>query len=166
MKTGTIIFLVVLAIIIIAFIAFLIWSNKAQKKAEAAQEDIKETAQTTSMLVIDKKRMKLKEAGLPPFIVEQTPKYLRRAKVPIIKGKVGPQIHNFICDEKIFDLVPVKKEIKAVINGLYIIDVKGLRSGLQKEAKQGFFKKMRNKAIKYNEEYKEEKRKKDNKKNK
>ncbi|HHX55677.1 MAG TPA: hypothetical protein GX705_04945 [Clostridiales bacterium] len=160
MKTGTIVLLVILAIIIIAFIAFIIWSRRAQKKAEASEQEIKQSAQTTSMLVIDKKRMRLKDAGLPQFVIEQTPKYMRAAKLPIVKAKVGPQIHNFICDEKIFDLVPVKKEVKAVVNGLYILEVKGLRSSLEKQEKQGFFKKMKNKAIKYNEEQNKNKKKK------
>lgn len=160
MKTSTIVLLVILAIIVIAFIAFIIWSRKAQKKAEASEEEIKQSAQTTSMLIIDKKRMRLKDAGLPQFVFEQTPKYLRAAKVPIVRAKVGPQIHNFICDERIFDLVPVKKEVKAVVNGLYIIEVKGLRSNLKKEEKQGFFKKLKNKALEYNKEENKKKNKK------
>lgn len=149
MKTSTIVLLIILAIIVIALIAFIIWSRKAQKKAEASEEEIKQSAQSTSMLVIDKKRMRLKDAGLPQVVFEQTPKYLRVAKVPIVRAKVGPQIQNFICDEKIFDLVPIKKEVKAVVNGLYIIEVKGLRSNLEKEKKQGFFKKLKNKAVEY-----------------
>ena len=43
-----------------------------------------------------------------------------------MKAKVGPQIMSLICDEKIFDSVPVKKEVKAVVSGIYITDVKGL----------------------------------------
>ena len=33
---------------------------------------------------------------------------------------------SLICDEKIFDSVPIKKEVKAVVSGIYITDVKGL----------------------------------------
>lgn len=33
---------------------------------------------------------------------------------------------SLICEEKIFDSVPVKKEVKAVVSGIYITDVKGL----------------------------------------
>ena len=35
-----------------------------------------------------------------------------------------------ICDEKIFDSVPVKKEVKAVISGMYITEVRGARGPL------------------------------------
>ena len=46
--------------------------------------------QTVSMLIIDKKRMKLKDAGLPAIVLEQTPKLLRGSKLPIVKAKIGP----------------------------------------------------------------------------
>ena len=37
-------------------------------------------AQVVSMLIIDKKKLRLKEAGLPQMVVDNTPKYLRRTK--------------------------------------------------------------------------------------
>ena len=43
---------------------------------------------------------------------------------------------SLICDEKIFDLVPVKKEVKASVSGIYIVDVKGLRGGNAKVDKK------------------------------
>ena len=33
---------------------------------------------------------------------------------------------TLICEEKIFDSIPVKKEVKAVVSGIYITGVKGL----------------------------------------
>ena len=89
--------------------------------------------QTVSMLIIDKKRMKLRDAGLPQLVLDQTPKLMRGSKMPIVKAKVGPQILSLICDDKIFDSVPVKKEVKAVVSGIYILSVKGLH-GRQTEA--------------------------------
>ena len=73
------------------------------------------------MLVIDKKRMPLKESGLPQMVIEQTPKLMRRSKLPIVKAKIGPKIAIMIADEKVFDLIPLKKEIKAEVSGLYIV---------------------------------------------
>ena len=78
------------------------------------------------MLIIDKKKMRLKDAGLPQAVLDQTPKMLRNSRLPIIKAKVGPQVLSLICDDKIFDDVPVKKEVKASVSGIYVIDVKGL----------------------------------------
>ena len=39
-----------------------------------------------------------------------------------------------IADEKVFDLIPLKKEIKAEVSGLYIVGVKGIRGSLQTPA--------------------------------
>ena len=99
------------------------------------------------MLIIDKKRMKLKESGLPAMVIEQTPKLLRNSKMPIVKAKVGPQMMSLVCDEKIFDSVPVKKEVKAVVSGIYITEVKGLHGSVKVEQKKkSFFKRALEKA--------------------
>ena len=120
-----------------------------QKKSEAAQIEMQAGAQAYSILVIDKKRMKLKDAGFPQIVLDQTPKYLRRAKVPVVKAKIGPKVASLMCEEKIFDLIPVKKEVKAVMNGIYIIDVKGMRGGLDaKPEKKKFFARLKDKAQK------------------
>ena len=146
MPVWAIVVLIILAVLLVAFIALAIYANKLQKNTEASQEQIRAGAQTYSILVIDKKRMKLKEAGFPQLVIDQTPRALRGAKVPVVKAKIGPKVTNLMCDEKIFDLIPVKKEVKAVMNGIYIMDVKGLRGGLeQKPEKQGLLKRMRSK---------------------
>ena len=65
---------------------------------------------------------------------------MRRSKLPIVKAKVGPKINILIADEKVFDLIPVKKEIKAEVSGLYIVGVKGIRGSLEapQKKKKGF----------------------------
>lgn len=151
MKPAIIILLIVLAVIIAAFIGLTIYGKRLQKKSEQSQAQMKAGAQTVSILVIDKKRMKLKEANLPKIVLDQTPKYLRSSKVPIVKAKIGPKVMILMCDEKIFDLIPVKKEVKVVMNGIYIMDVKGLRANLDvKPVKQNFIQKMKRKIIKNN----------------
>ena len=116
--------------------------------------------QTISILVIDKKRMKLSEAGFPQIVLDQTPKYLRRAKVPVVKAKIGPKVASLMCEEKIFDLIPVKKEVKAVMNGIYIIDVKGMRGGLDaKPEKKKLFARMKDKMQKSIDRVEKEKKK-------
>ena len=143
MQTWQIVLLVVLVVLAAALVALYIFGSKMQKKSETAQADMMAGAQTYSILVIDKKMMKLKEAGFPKIVLDQTPKYLRGSKVPVVKAKIGPKVATLMCDAKIFDLIPVKKEVKAVMNGIYIIDVKGLRTGLDsKPEKQGFFKRL------------------------
>lgn len=146
MKPWIIVLLVVIAVLIVGLILLYRFGSKLQRRQEESEAQMKAAAQTTSLLVIDKKMMKLKEAGLPQIVIDQTPKYLRRSKVPVVKAKIGPRIMTLMCDPKVFDLIPVKKEIKAVVSGIYITEVKGLRSALApKTGKQGFFKKMKNK---------------------
>ena len=141
MSTVTTVLLVILVILVIALIALYFWGKKAQKKQDEQQAQIEATKQTVSMLVIDKKRMRLKESGLPQMVIDQTPKMLRRSKLPIVKAKVGPKISILIADEKVFELIPVKKEIKAEVSGLYIVGVKGISGSLETPApkKKGLF---------------------------
>lgn len=134
MSTLTIVLLVILVLMIIALIVLYFLGKRAEKKQAAQQEQLEAAAQSVSMLVIDKKRMKLKEAGFPAVVVENTPKYLRRAKVPVVKAKVGAKIMTLMCDEKVFPLIPVKKEVKAIVSGIYITGVKGLRGPLETPA--------------------------------
>lgn len=143
MSPVTITLLVILAIVILIFVALYFLGKKAQKKQAEQQAMLEANKQTVSMLIIDKKIMKLKDAGLPQAVIDQTPKLMRGSKLPIVKAKVGPQILTLISDEKIFDLIPLKKEVKAVVSGLYILDVRGLhgnKTAQKPEKKKGFFK--------------------------
>ena len=134
--------IVILCVLIVGAVALYFIGKKAQKKQAEQQEMLEANKQTVSMLIIDKKRLKIKDSGLPQMVIDQTPKMMRNSKMPIIKAKVGPQIMSLICDEKIYDSVPVKKEVKAVVSGIYVIGVKGLhgKAEAQPQKKKGFFK--------------------------
>lgn len=143
MNTFYIVLIIVAVVTVAAFIAIYFFGRKLQKKQEASEAQMQAAAQSVSILVIDKKKIKLKEANLPKIVLDQTPKYLRGSKVPIVKAKIGPKVMNLICDAKIYDIIPIKKEVKAVISGIYIMDVKGLRGNLdQKPVKKNLFKKI------------------------
>lgn len=146
MSKVTIVLLVILAILIIACIVLYFLGKKAEKKQAEQQEQLDAVKQTVSMLIIDKGRVRLRDAGFPPIVVENTPKYLRRSKVPVVKAKVGPKVMTLMCDAQIYPIIPVKKEVKATISGIYITGVKGLRGPLDTpEKKKGFFTRLRNK---------------------
>lgn len=141
MSTGTIIFLVILVILIAGLVALYFFGKKAQRQQAVQQEQMAAIAQTVSMLIIDKKRLKIKESGLPAQVIEQTPKYLRWNKLPIVKAKVGPKVMTLVCDDKVFEQLPVKREVKVVVSGIYITAIKSARGGLETPPKkQGFFK--------------------------
>lgn len=142
MSPLTIVLIVILVLVIAACIALYIFGKKAEKKQATQREQMEAAAQVISMLIIDKKKMKLKEAGLPAAVIENTPKYLRRTKIPVVKAKIGPRIMTLMCENKVFEVMPVKKEIKAVVSGLYITEIKSVRGGSIEppQKKKGFFK--------------------------
>lgn len=146
MSKVTIVLLIILAVLIVAMIALYYFGKRMQEKQEAQQEQLAAAAQQVSLLVIDKKKMRLKEAGLPQIVVDNTPKYLRRSKVPVVKAKVGPKIMTLMCENQIFDQIPVKKEVKATVSGIYITGVRGIRGSLETPVKKkGFFARLRGK---------------------
>lgn len=141
------ILLIILIILIIATVVLYFLGKRMEKRQADADKQMASVAQTVSMLIIDKKYMKLKEANLPALVLENTPWYMRRSKVPIVKAKVGPKIMTLMCDGKIYDSIPVKKEVKATVSGIYITQVKGVRGPLEtKESKEkkGFFARLMN----------------------
>lgn len=152
--------LIILAVMLIALAVLSIVGTKMQKKQMAQKEQIAAAAQQVSMLIIDKKIMKFKDAGMPKSVVDQTPKRMMNAKLPIVKAKIGPQIVNLICDDGIFDDLPTKGEVKAMVSGIYITEVKSIRgkkkAQVEEPKKKGFAAKLRAKQKKLQQEFEQE----------
>lgn len=131
--------ILIIAVIVLAVLYFL--GRKLEKRQVEQQAMLEAAKQTVSMLVIDKKKMKIRDAGLPKMVYEQTPKYMRWAKVPLVKAKVGPKVMTLLCDEKVFAALPVKAEVKVVVSGIYITELKSVRGGAAAPVpeKKGFF---------------------------
>ena len=126
MSTFSIVLLIILVVLIVGIIVLYFLGRKTEKQQAAQKEQMDAVAQQVSMLIIDKKRLKMKDSGLPEAVIAQTPWYAKNSKIPVVKAKVGPQMMTLICDAAIFDEMPVKKEVKATVSGLYITKVKGL----------------------------------------
>ena len=124
--TVTIVLLVITAVVIGITIALSLASISALFCCSEQDEQVAKVAQTVSMLIIDKKKMRVNQAGLPDEMINAMPWYAKRSKMPIVKAKVGPKVMTFICDYEVFDSVPTKREVKATVSGLYITGVKGL----------------------------------------
>ena len=156
------VFLTILAIVAIVLVVVMVvlyfLGKKMQKKQDESQAQMQAASQTATILVIDKKRMKLKDSGLPKMVLENTPKYLRGSKVPIVKAKIGPKVMSLIADEAVFDYIPIKKEVKATVSGIYITKVTGVRGPLEKpEGKKSWRTKLKEKANRANKELEKEK---------
>ena len=135
-NTFSIVMLSITGVMLIAVIVLFFVGKKLDKKQKEQQDMLDSNRQTISMLVIDKKKVRFKDAGFPQSVVDQAPKLSRFMKVPVVKAKVGPQVMSLVADEKIFDMIPVKKEVKAVVSGIYITDVKGLHGKIDMPVKK------------------------------
>lgn len=137
--------LLIITAVVLAVLYFL--GNKLQKRQAEQQQMLDAAAQTVSMLVIDKKKLKLTQAGLPKMVVDQTPKYMRWTKVPVVKAKIGPKVMTLIADARVFESLPVKTEAKVVLSGIYITQIKSVRGGSipTPPKKKGFFAKFKKK---------------------
>ena len=167
MTPGTIVLLVVIAITIAAMVALYFFGKKTQAKKEEQDAQMAAVAQTVSMLIIDKKRLKIKDSSLPQAVIDQTPWYMRWSKLPVVKAKVGPKVMTLIADESVFAEIPVKKEVKATGSGIYITAVRGLRGPLEKpEAKKSWRAKLKDKYESLNAQLKEEEKASNTKKSK
>lgn len=125
--TAGIVLLVIIAILIIAIIALYILGRRMQKKEAESQSQMEAASQSMTFYIIDMKRMKFRDANLPKIVMEQTPKYARRVKLPILKVKVGPRVMSLICDPKVFDTLAPKQEVKAKVSGIYVTSAKRVR---------------------------------------
>ena len=137
--------IVILIIALVALVVLYFLGNKLQKRQVEQQQLLEASKQVVSMLVIDKKKMKIKEANLPKLVYEQTPKYMRWAKVPVVKAKIGPKVMTLIADGRVFESLPIKTEAKVVISGIYITQIKSVRGGAipTPPKKKGFFARFR-----------------------
>jgi len=122
--------LIVIGVILVAFVVFTVtYGRKLQKRQAETEKAMEAAKQQISVLVIDKQRKKLKDSGLPENVIAQTPKYSRGMKVGVIKVKVGPRVMNLIADNKIYDIIPVKKTCTVVVSGIYVTEIKAVRGG-------------------------------------
>lgn len=142
--------LIVLCVLAVVAVVLYFVGRRMQRKQAGQQKQIDAAAQNMSLLIIDKKKMKLKDAGLPAIVLEQTPRYLRGMKLPVVKAKAGPKIMSFICDANIFDMIPLKKTVKATVSGIYITAVKAERGTLVAPPKKKGFAKLKDKFSKKN----------------
>lgn len=133
------ILLIILAILVVVLIVLYFVGKRLQKRQAEQQEQLEAAEQQVQLLVIDKKRLPVKESGLPQMVIDQVPKMMRRQKLPIVKVRVQGRIMNMIADEKVYDLIPTKKEVKATISGIYITDVRAIRGTLEQPKKKKSF---------------------------
>lgn len=122
-------------------------NRKASKRLSEQQSIIEKNKILTSIFVIDKKREKAENVNLPKAVMEQMPKIFKVRKAYFVKAKAGPQILTLMCDKKIFNDLPVKKNIKVELVGIYIYSIKSSKpvslEKVQKKEKKSFTSKLK-----------------------
>lgn len=134
MKVAIIIGIVLLVLVAVMLVLYFV-GQKMQKKQMEQKEMINAAATPMTMFIIKKEILPMKDANLPKAVFEQGGKQAKRmakAKIPVLKAKVGPQIMTLICDESIYADVPPHGEIKGMVSGIYLTQVKALHKGAKK----------------------------------
>lgn len=129
--------MVLIIIIVCAIMAGLYFLNRwAFKKMNAQQEIVDRSKQTTNAFIIDKKKDKIKNVNLPKMVIDNVPKIYKFINMYFVQAKVGPQIVTLICDKRIYEAMPLKKNVKIEIAGLYITNIVGMKSVEQVKAEK------------------------------
>jgi len=125
-----------LAFIIVAVLGVgLYFLNKwASTKMVEQQETVDRVKQTVTIFIIDKKKEKPVNSTLPKEVKANLPKWYRFIKMPLVKAKVGPQIVTLISDQKVFDALPLKKNVRVELAGMYISGMQGLKTKREMQA--------------------------------
>jgi len=128
MFQGADIILLITAIVAVVAVGLYFLNKWASRKMTDQQSLIEKSKQSMSIFVIDKKKMKVAEANLPKAVTEKMPKIYKFIKMPMVKAKIGPQIMTLMCEKKVYEAIPVKKNIKVEMAGIYIVGVKSGKS--------------------------------------
>ena len=131
MDTLGIIFTVVLVVAALAA-GFYFLGKHLQKKQNESQQIIDQNRQKITAFIIDKKKAKVTEANFPKSVLEQMPRRLRWIKMPLVKLKSGPQIVTMFCDKKVFEALPLKKQVQLEVSGGYILSFSTGKKGEKK----------------------------------
>lgn len=119
-----ILYLILAAVIALLVTGFFILRKKMQQKMEVQKDLVNQHKVSTPILVLEKRMGKVKDANIPKNVLAQIPKIYKIRKVPIVKAKIGPQVMDLLCDEDLFDKIPVKKTVQAELAGIFIAGIK------------------------------------------
>ena len=119
--------IIVLAVIVAILVILYFVGSKLQAKQATADKAMQQMSMTVSLLILDKQKLRVKDSGLMKQVQDAIPAYIRWRKFPIVKARIikaniagGAQVMSFICDPKVYKILPVKTEVKVTIAGIYI----------------------------------------------
>ncbi len=107
----------VLVVLVVAIILLYVFGKRSQKKQEEQRAELEKQAMTINCFVIDKKRMRLKDAGFPKIVYDSAPRL----------SKIGNKVSSVMCDDALFKTILPKQELRAQIVGVYMLSAKRVR---------------------------------------
>ena len=139
MNASDIMIIIIVLLAIGIFFAYRM-NRKAMGQMIQAQDFIDANRQTVQIFVIDKKNEKPSATNMPKAVFDQLPKKAKAKKAFLVRAKVGPQIVTLMCDKPVFNVMPVKKNVKVDIAGMYIVSIAGMN--LEDKKKKTFTEKI------------------------
>ncbi|OHD67237.1 MAG: hypothetical protein A2W19_07860 [Spirochaetes bacterium RBG_16_49_21] len=115
---------IILLVAAALFVGYKILKKRMQKKLDDQQTLVNQHKVPASILVLEKKKDKISKANIPRSVIEQIPKIYKIKKVPIVKAKIGPQVMDLLCDEDVFEKLPVHKTVRVELAGIFIAGIK------------------------------------------
>jgi len=131
---------IIIGVIVVAVVVGLYYLNKwAAKKTTEQQKYVDSSKMDVTIFVLDKKHDKAANVNLPKAVMANLPKMYKFMKMYFVQAKVGPQIVTLMCEKRIYNHLPVKKNVKVELAGIFIANIKGLKS--EYDVKQAALKK-------------------------
>jgi len=127
MPVWSIILLIVLVLAIAALVVLMIVGRKRQKKQEEQMQEMAKTAQTLNLFIIDMKKLRMKDSGLPKIVADSTGRMAKLTKMPILKVKAGNRVMSLVCDPDVYKTLLPKQEVKAKVSGIYVLSARYIR---------------------------------------
>lgn len=121
--------LIIVAIVVVVVVFGLYTLNRwAYKKMDQQNAAIEQHKMKTQAYIISKKRDKITNVNMPKTVMDQVPKWSRAIKMNFVQCKIGPQILTLICDKNVYEAIPLKKNVKIELAGIYIVGVAGMKT--------------------------------------
>ena len=128
------IIILVMVIVGIGGAAFFFLSRWSYKKMDEHTTLVDAHRQAATIFVIDKQRGRIKPGLFPKAVMDAMPITTKLIKMNFVKAKVGPQIMTLMCERNIYDALPMKKNVKVELAGIYIASMHGLKSKAEMKA--------------------------------
>ena len=117
--------IIIIVILALLCVGMYYLNKKGMKKMIQAQDFIDQNRTTVQIFVIDKRQEK-PSSNMPKAVYEQMPKSAKIRKTNLVRAKVGPQIVTLMCDKPVYQVLPVKKNVKVDLAGMYIVGITGM----------------------------------------